>query len=139
MAEVVPRQAQRLCALDRLDDLEADLRDRVLRAEEEIYEDESNPRVSWDADDLNKALTVAGFTAVEHRVERLSIPRRINLHHLGNWFSPGGDKHPTFANLLRRHIEADELALIKKLFELQLVHKDVNWSTTYIFATGLKE
>ncbi len=139
LAEVFPRQAQRLCDLVRLDELEADLRDRVLRAEEEIYEDGSNPRVSWDADDLNKALTAAGFASVEHRAERLAIPRRINLHHLGNWFSPGGDRHPTFANLLRRHIEADELAQIKKLFELQLAHKDVNWSTTYIFATGLKE
>ncbi len=139
LAEVFPRRAQRLCDLVRLDELEADLRDRVLRAEEEIYEDGSNPRVSWDVEDLNNALEVAGFASVEHRVERLVIPRRINLHHLGNWFSPGGDKHPTFAKLLRRHVEADELAQIKKLFELQLAHKDVNWSTTYIFATGLKE
>ena len=139
LAEVCPRRAQRLCDLVRLDQLEADLRDRILRAEEEIYEDDSNPRVNWDVDDLDGALTAAGFVSVEHQVESLIIPRRINLHHLGNWFSPGGDKHPTFANLLRRHIEADELAQLKKLFEFQLAHKDVNWSTTYIFATGLKQ
>lgn len=139
LAEVFPRRAQRLCDLVRLDELEADLQDRVLRAEEEIYEDGSNPRVNWDAGDLDRALTAAGFTSVEHRVESLVIPRRINLHHLGNWFSPGGEKHPTFASLLGRHLEEDELRQIKKLFELQLAHKDVNWSTTYIFATALKQ
>ena len=139
LAEVFPRQAQRLCSLVRLDDLDADLRDRVLRAEEEIYEDDSNPRVNWDVGDLEDALRAAGFTSVECRVESLVIPRRITLHHLGNWFSPGGDKHRTFANLLRRQIEADEVNQVKKLFELQLARKDVKWSTTYIFATGRKE
>ena len=136
LAEAFPRQAQRLCRLVRLDDLGADLSDRVLRAEEEIYEDEGNPRVNWDVGDLDDAMTAAGFTAVECRVESVVTPRRITLHHLGNWFNPGGDKHRTFANLLRRHIETDELARVRKLFELQLAHKDVKWSTTYIFATG---
>jgi len=139
LAEVFPKRAQRLCELVRLDQLDADLRDRVLRAEEEIYEDESNARVSWDVGDLNEALTAAGFTSVQHRIESIVSERRINLQHLGSWFSPGGDKPPTFAKLLRRHIETDELEQLKKLFEVQLAHTEVSWSTTYVFATGLKK
>ncbi len=135
-AETVPRLSQRLTDLVRLDRLGADLAARVLQAEEAIYADPANPRVTWEPKDLAALWSAAGLVEVEVETETLKAHRRLSHQHLGNWFNPGGDKHRTFASFLRRYLDAAELKRVRHYYEEMLLNKDVPWSTTYAYVRG---
>lgn len=137
LVENVQRRAQRLSALVPVaDDLEGDLGERVLAAEEAIYEDETNPRVNWDADDLAALVGKAGLGEVSCAVETYSSTRRITAQQLGQWFNPGGEKHHTFAHHLRRHMDDQELRQVQGLFERKLTGKNIQWTTTFLHLTA---
>jgi putative ATPase len=136
LVENIQRQAQRLSALVPLDDLEGDLGERVLAAEEGIYEDSTNPRVSWDADDLAALFEASDLAKVNCATEIYTCSRRIAVQQLGHWFNPGGEQHHTFAHHLRRHMDDQELHQVHKLFEQKLTDKHVQWTTTYLHLTA---
>ena len=129
--EVVQRRAQRLCRLVDLGELEEGLRERVISAEEAIYEDPDNPRVNWEEGDLKRLLQEAGFETVEWTTEERTTVRRITMQQLGHWFNPGGEKHPTFARYLHRQLDNASLRLVRGLFERQLNGHKVRWTTAY--------
>ena len=131
LVETVPRRAQRLRALVPLEELEADLAERVARAEEAIYQDRADPRVNWDTEDLRAALVEAGFADAEVEVHTQNSERRLTLQQLEHWFSPGGEKRPTFAHYLRRHVSEEELREVRRLFERTAANRDVTWATTH--------
>ena len=137
LVENVQRRAQRLSALVPVaDDLEGDLGARVLAAEEAIYEDETNPRVNWDADDLVALVGEAGLGEVSCATETYTSSRRITAQQLGHWFNPGGEKHHTFAHYLRCLMDDQELRQVRKLFELELTDKNIQWTTTFLHLTA---
>ncbi|MCY3760227.1 MAG: AAA family ATPase [Gemmatimonadetes bacterium] len=129
--EVVQRRAQRLCRLVDLGELEGDLKDRVISAEEAIYDDPDNPRVNWEEEDLKRLLQEAGFETVEYATEERTTVRRIATRQLGHWFNPGGEKHPTFARYLHRQLDNATLRQVRGLFERQLNGSKVRWTATY--------
>jgi len=136
LAEIVPARAQRLRDLVSLNRLDGDLADRVVAAEEAIYRDPDNPRVNWSADDLRQLCQEAGFASATCEHETFTAARRITLQQLGHWFSPGGEKRPTFARYLRRHLEEQEVRQVRKLFENELANRDATWTTTYAYVTA---
>ena len=136
LAETVPRLGQRLTALVPLTDLGEELAGRLLRAEEEIYQDEQNPRVAWEAADLQRLWSEAGLTSVRVETEVLTASRRLVSRDLGRWFNPGGEKHGTFAAYLRRHLADGEVRHVRRLFEERLMNREVDWATTYAYVTG---
>ncbi|MFH1567186.1 MAG: AAA family ATPase [Gemmatimonadota bacterium] len=136
LVEVVPRRAQRLRALVSLGELEGELAERVAVAEEAIYQDEANPRVNWDGEDLRRLLAEAGFAEAQVELHTQTAERRLTPPLLNAWFSPGGEQRPTFARYLRRHMSEAELRQVRILFERALAHRDVAWSTTYVFAAA---
>jgi putative ATPase len=136
-AETVPRLSQRLTDLVKLDGLGDELAGRVLRAEEDIYADTGNPRVNWEPQDLAAMWSAAGVVDVEVEVETLKANRRLSSQHLGSWFNPGGEKHRTFASFLRRHLDDAELRRVRHHFEQMLLNRDVQWTTTYAYLSGV--
>ncbi|MEE2831968.1 MAG: AAA family ATPase [Candidatus Latescibacterota bacterium] len=135
-AETVPRRSQRLTDLVKLDALGDDLSARVLQAEEDIYADPSDPRVTWEPQELAAMWASAGVVDVEVEMETLRASRRLSSQHLGSWFNPGGEKHRTFASFLRRHLDDAELKRVRYYFEEVLLNRDVQWSTTYAYVRG---
>ena len=136
LAETVPRLGQRLTALVPVAELGEDLAERLHRAEEDIYRDEDNPRVAWEPADLEPLWSEAGLTSVRVETEVLTASRRLGSRELGRWFSPGGEKHDTFAAYLRRHLCEDEVRQVRRLFESKLMNREVDWSTTYAYVSG---
>ena len=136
LAETVPRLGQRLTSLVPLTALDEELARRLRRAEEEIYQDEGNPRVAWEPADLQRLWSEAGLTSVRVDTEVLTASRRIVSRDLGRWFNPGGEKHGTFAAYLSRHLEAGEVGQVRRLFEESLMNREVEWSTTCAYVTG---
>ena len=137
LAQIVPGRAQRLRDLVSLGQLDGDLADRVVAAEEAIYSDADNPRVNWSAQDLQRLCQEAGFESVTCQVETFTATRRITLQQLGHWFGPGGDKRPTFARYLRRHLAEEEVREVRKLFENELANRNATWTMVYAFLTAM--
>ena len=129
--EQVQRRAQRLCDLVDLDD--GDLQDRVNAAEEAIYTATENPHVGWDVEELGALFAAAGFAELEVNPEELHTARRITAQQIGQWFSAGGDKNPSYAWHLRRNLGQTEVDHIRHQFERQLGNKDVEWKVSHLY------
>ena len=134
LVEVIPRHIQRLYHLVDLSSLEEDLRQRLVAAEEAIYSDHDDPMVNWEATDLKAAFRVAGLSEVHTQVETVTVQRHISPEHLERWFSDGSERgRPTYAQHLRRHLSADELAQVQTIFEAQLRDQSVVWTSQMVY------
>jgi putative ATPase len=136
LVETLSRRAQRLYRLVELGDLDQGLKDRLLAAEEAIYAEAANPQLTWDQEDLEKIFRQAGFARLQLRAQESRPPRRLSPQQLDHWFSPGGQKRPTYADWLRRLLDEDELRRVRRLFERQLADRTVEWSSTQLFLVG---
>ncbi|MCC7264854.1 MAG: AAA family ATPase [Candidatus Latescibacteria bacterium] len=136
LAENLPRRAQRLHALAGLAGLPAELRQRVIQAEEAIYADPANPLVNWGKEELEALFRTAGFIQVEAREEITTTSRRLSPQQLAQWFNPGGETHHTYAHYLGRLLEEEELHLVRRAFERELANRMVEWTSTQLLVTG---
>jgi putative ATPase len=139
LAEVVPRQGQRLSALVDLSDLGSELAMRLRDAEEAIYQDVSDPRVNWSVPELEKALLAAGFVVQGTlECERQEDERRIPAAQLDRWFAlPVASGSPSYAGRLLAHLTAAELERVSACFRRQLLDQIVSWQTTLVYVTAM--
>ena len=135
LAEVMPKQSQRLYRLVDLSGLDEGLRARVVAAEEAIYADPTNPMVNWEAANLKAIFEQAGFSQVEVKVETAGSERHIGAEQLARWFShESTDSRPTLAqHLARQGVNPAELAQLKRIFEQQLLKQVVPWHSTMAY------
>ena len=133
LVETLSRRSQRLHVLIDLDRLDADLAERLVAAEEAIYANADNPQVNWDVEDIVKLCADAGLSQVHTRVDSQPSQRHIDPRQLNHWFNPGGEKRHTYANYLSQHLDEGELQQVRKLFERELAHRTVPWTTTQVF------
>jgi len=133
LVETLSRRSQRLHVLIDLDRLDADLAERLVAAEEAIYANTDNPQVNWDVEDIVKLCADAGLSQVHTRVDSQPSQRHIDPRQLNHWFNPGGEKRHTYANYLSQHLDEGELQQVRKLFERELAHRTVPWTTTQVF------
>jgi putative ATPase len=138
LAEVVPRQTQRLSALVDLAELGNDLEARLRAGEEALYHAPDDPLVNWDLPDLEAALPAAGLVlhttlAYETQAEE----RRITAAHLTRWFAVAADhERPTYASRLRAYLSAAELQRVEACFRRQLLDQIVPWRTTLVYVVA---
>ena len=135
LVETLARQSQRLYQLFDVQPLGA-LGARLVAAEEAIYAAADNPRVNWDAADIEQLFAAAGFGAVQVRVEAVQSQRHIEPRHLAHWFNPGGEKRATYARHLTQQLDDGELRQVRKLFEQRLANRTVTWTTPQLFITA---
>ncbi len=135
LAEIIPRQTQRLTRLVDLSGLGEELAERVIAAEETIYTNPDDPMVNWDGADLQAALGEAGFTNLEIIEETTTSNRHIGMDQIQRWFSPeSSGARPTFAQqLARQGITPAELTQLKHSFEQQLLEQIVPWQSTIAY------
>ena len=133
LVETLSHRSQRLHVLVDLEDLGTDLSERLVAAEESIYADTDNPQVNWDIDDLTKLFADTGLSRVRTRIDIQSSERYIDPRQLSHWFNSGGEKRQTYANYLSQHLEESELQRVRKLFERELAHRTIPWTTTQVF------
>jgi putative ATPase len=135
LAEIVPRQTQRLTQLVDMHRLPPNLQARVGAVEETIYTAPDDPMVNWNASDLRVIITEAGFAQVEATPETTAANRQISPDMLTRWFSPAQPgQRPTLADHLLEHgLTPDELAAVKQLFQQQLSGQVVAWETTTVY------
>ena len=133
LVETLSRKSQRLYQLVDLDSFDPDLSQRLVAAEEAIYSDTEHPQVNWDTADFEAIFSIAGFSRVQTRIEEIRTQRHIDSRQLNHWFSRGGEKRHTYAHYLAQHLDEGELDQVRKLFELSLAGRLVDWTKTQIF------
>jgi putative ATPase len=138
LAEVVPRQAQRLSALVDLTELGSDLVARLQAAEAAIYQTPDDPMVNWDVPDLEAALLAAGFVLLSPCwYDMQEEERRITAAHLERWLTVSPERErPSYARRLLPHLTAEELQRVQVCFRRQLLEQIVLWRTTLVYITA---
>ena len=135
-AQVVPRHGQRLHELVDWSAAPREFEERVVQAEEAIYQDQGDPLVRWDAEDLQEALNTAGFQKIELKREQLTEQRRITDRHLQRWFQelPLEDGRATYhAHLHQAGLSNDEIEEVAGLYARQLRDATVTWKSRVLF------
>ena len=134
LAETVPRYTQRLYNLLQPSWLSSEILKQLKRAEETIYEDNSEPMVNWDGFDLQKKMEKAGLTVkIEQELMQTSI--LITPALVERWFAKNQNSktRATYRMHLEKNLTTTEVDVIQKVFSQYLCHQTVNWTNTICF------
>ncbi|MBD2731794.1 AAA family ATPase [Nostoc sp. FACHB-892] len=131
LAETVPRHTQRFYRLLPSQNLDAQLYERLVLAEEAIYTDASDPMFNWDADDLRHIFASNGH-CVEVVIEQYLTPMHISDNFIKRLFAANPNR-PSYAERLAANLTSEEIDIIKSLFTRYLLNQSVNWSSTVAF------
>lgn len=130
LAETVAKQTQRLYRLLDETKLDADLRDCLVAAEEAIYNNESDPMVNWNAEDLRLMFQSAGLR-VEVKEERWQSQLHVTSTLIERWFGTNSDR-PSYATYLGRLLSLQEVDAVLGLFHRYLLNQTVSWSSAIV-------
>ncbi|MEB3336326.1 MAG: AAA family ATPase [Leptolyngbyaceae bacterium] len=111
--------------------LPGDLSQRLMAAEEAIYENPDDPMVNWQANDLLTLFETAGCHTtlqVEPSTSALVITPAL----LNHWFSSNPHR-PTYANHLARSLSQTEIAQVQAILSRELLHQTIPWTTAIVF------
>ncbi len=130
LAQSIPRHTQRLYGLANLDELPADLRQRLTAAEEAIYANPADDRVNWDAADLEAACVAAGLMHITLSLQEQQGALLITAQQIARWFAlDGAGQRPSYAQHLAALLSPDEIGQVRALYERTLLNQTVSWST----------
>jgi putative ATPase len=133
LAEIVPRNAQRLSSL--LDwktggaGADGGLAEKLMAAEDRAYSDAENPLVSWGPEDLAAAIREAGLDGISVETRLYTEARRITIRELDAWCAPDS----TYGRALASFLQPDERAILGTLLRGQLAGREVPWASTVAF------
>lgn len=144
LAEIIPRYTQRLHQLVDLSTLPGEVVQRVVAAEEAIYNNPADPMVNWAEQEIAALFDETGLFDVETVLETGTSQVQIDQEQLERWFTeaPPGQR-PTFAqHLLKPSTQAAltpaEVAQVRRLFEQQLLNQTVTWQSKIIYLVANK-
>jgi putative ATPase len=130
LAETIPRHTQRLYRLLEPERFSKKLLNRLIKAEESIYTNPSDPMVNWDVDELRSLFHTANLTNLQ--VEHTQTEIRITSHLLERWFQPGGSR-PSYADHLSNSLSESEVKTVRELFTKYLLNQVVKWGGAIAF------
>jgi len=133
VAEVVPREAQRLSTLVPTGDLDADLVAAWHAADDAIYRADDD-RAGWTPDDLGAAFVAAGFT-IDVRTLRTERTLQVSDALLTRWWDGAADR-PGYAARLADHMSDDDVRRVRRWFGANVARRDVRWTTTRALVTA---
>lgn len=136
--ENIPSMGQRLSDFLDANKIAPDLWQRLLQAEEAIYQNPDNPQVNWNDETLLKEFKDAGFTVRSHQTVPYKTDTLITSRKLNQWFAQNRDGSSSYAQHLEKLLNPQEIDLIKRELQKNLVGQVVQWKTTWMFLVGLR-
>jgi putative ATPase len=138
LAEIVPRQGQRLSALVDLSALDDEMAARLREAEAELYQSPHDARVNWDVSELEGVLREAGFEVQRPLICDVQEEERlITGAHLTRWFAaPPTGGAAAYASQLLTRLSPAELQHVEACFRRQLGDQIVPWRTVIVYVTA---
>ncbi|MDJ0752614.1 MAG: AAA family ATPase [Ardenticatenaceae bacterium] len=134
VAQVVPRQGQRLSHFVPDDRWQDENLEAVQEVEQAIFTAADDPLVSWDVEDLVQAALSAGLAVKEKTITITLERRQITLEQFESWFKVGRDDRPSYADHLSNHgFSAEDVQQIKRLYRTHILDQPVEWQTASLF------
>jgi putative ATPase len=135
LTETLPRQSQRLYNLMPTDRLEAKLRKRWVKAEEQIYATKGgDPLLNWEIDELLNALQSAGFRT-HCAVEQVAHDLYITPQLIERWFASGTGRL-SYGDRLLQTLSSQEVEKIREQLTQQLCRQMVQWCRAIAYITA---
>lgn len=145
LAETIPLRSQRLYRWLQPDWLSADLYQRLVAAEDSIYDAKqptSQPSLSWDVEQLSQAFTTAGLQPTVE-VEQIQADLRITPALIDRWFrislksnSPDAAT-ASYADHLSQQLTSDEIQETKTIFMRHLSQQVLSWDSAIAIIQAL--
>ena len=112
---------------------EASILSRIAAAEEAVYHDPNDPRVSMDVDEIIEAFQAAGLGEPTCRIEEMPRPQLITRQLIDRWFSNAPE---SFANALERHgLAQEDIDWFRNAITSNLLNQKVNWHFSVAFVS----
>ncbi len=145
LAETIPLRSQRLYRWLQPDWLSADLYQRLVAAEDSIYDAKqptSQSNLNWDVEQLSQAFTTAGLQSTIE-VEQIQADLRITPALIDRWFRispPSNSPNPTtasYADHLSQQLTSDEIQETKTIFMRHLSQQVLSWDSAIAIVQAL--
>jgi putative ATPase len=139
LAETLSYETQRLYELvdarqlpqGNRNQVESDVWQRWIEAEEAIYQDGADPMVNWREADLLAWFAAAGLQlTLQREVSQTDLHVTDDL--LDRWFRPGQTR-PSYVDRLARSLSPQEQSLIQQLLTQTLKNQTVQWRSAIVF------
>ncbi|MEM9218206.1 MAG: AAA family ATPase [Cyanobacteria bacterium P01_F01_bin.150] len=131
LTETIPCHTQRLYKLVDAASFSKRLYKDLVKAEESIYKDDTDPMVNWSEDDLLPLFTSAGLKA-NLKVDQTSTLLPITAKTLKRWFAQGQEK-PSYGDRLSAVLSAKDMEKIRQVYTQQLQGQSVMWKGAIAF------
>ena len=139
LAENVPSLGQRLSNLISQDSLDSEFREKLILAEDEIYNNPQNPRCNWTPETLQDQLEAANWSIDCWHVKEYSTPIMIRKEHVEQWFNAQSEKqYSGYLYELSSFISQKELQVLNECFRKEIVGKVVEWRSVCLFMRLIK-
>ena len=139
LAENVPSLGQRLSNLISQDSLDSEFREKLILAEDEIYNNPQNPRCNWTPETLQDQLEAENWSIDCWHVKEYSTPIMIRKEHVEQWFNAQSEKqYSGYLYELSSFISQKELQVLNECFRKEIVGKVVEWRSVCLFMRLIK-
>jgi putative ATPase len=130
-AETVPRHTQRLYKYLNAEQLGIRLYNKLIKAEEAIYKNTTDPMVNWDIEDLNGLFKAQNWSA-QIQLESTAMDVYLTPEHWQRWFAPG-QQRPSYGDHLSQSLSTPEITRVRQAFAQHCTHQTVAWQTAIAF------
>ncbi|MFN2222103.1 MAG: AAA family ATPase, partial [Candidatus Promineifilaceae bacterium] len=143
LAQVLPREGQRLYELLDWSDQPTELAELVRQGEEAIYGDAADPLVNWDAAALQADLEAAGFRDIEIQADRQGDQRRVSEADLVRWFpdedayQPGEGRLSYAQRLAEAGLTDEQIERVQAFYQRRLAGQVVAWRRTLLYVQAV--
>ena len=139
LAENVPSLGQRLSNLISQDSLDSEFREKLILAEDEIYNNPQNPRCNWTPETLQDQIKAENWSIDCWHVKEYSTPIMIRKEHVEQWFNAQSEKqYSGYLNELSSFISQEQLRVLNECFRKEIVGKVVEWRSVCLFMRLIK-
>ena len=135
LSETLPRESQRLWALLPADQVETSLRDRWQQAEEALYQDPQNPRLSWEGETLATLIAATGLS-VQWSQAVSESDLWISPKLCDRWFDAANPA--SYRSRLAPALSDAELVILERQLRRALQDQTVPWRSTQLFLTATR-
>ena len=134
LAENVPSLGQRLSNLISQDSLDSEFREKLILAEDEIYNNPQNPRCNWTPETLQDQIKAENWSIDCWHVKEYSTPVMIRKEHVEQWFNAQSEKqYSGYLYELSSFISQEQLQVLNECFRKEIVGKVVEWRSVCLF------
>ncbi|WP_404789417.1 AAA family ATPase [Altericista sp. CCNU0014] len=138
LAETLPRCSQRLYDLIPQDGIDAKLRKRWVKAEEQIYDaKKGDSRLNWEIEDISNAFESAGFKT-HCEVERAGHELYIAPQLIERWFAADTERL-SYGDRLRQTLSQTEVEDIRDRLTQALTRQTVRWKKAIAYIAAYPE